>query len=204
MSLRLAVTLGDPRGIGPEIVHAVLKNPPPGADFVVVGPDELVGDYPTASGVGTLEGSREQGAGSGSLDEKHGSPLPAPCSPETAGRLTGLAVEKAVELSLAGEVDAIVTAPAQTSALHLAGYQYPGHTEWLAALAGDVDVAMMLAAETLRVVLVTTHVPLSRVLQLLTTERVVRTGEITCRALRDWFGSDEPPLAVCPLNPHAG
>ena len=204
MSLRLAVTLGDPRGIGPEIVQAVLRDPPPGVDIVVVGPDELVAGYAAGLGVGSLAGSREQGAGSGSTDPNTRSPLPAPCSRETAGRLTGLAVEKAVELSLAGEVDAIVTAPAQKSALHLAGYQYPGHTEWLAALAGDVDVAMMLAAETLRVVLVTTHVPLSRVLQLLTTERVVRTGEITCRALREWFGIDEPRLAVCAVNPHAG
>ncbi len=217
MSLRLAVTLGDPRGIGPEIVQAVLRDPPSGVDIIVVGPDELVAGYSAGLGVGSLAGSREQGAGSGPLagsreqgarsspsDKKHGSPLPAPCSPETAGRLTGLAVEKAVELTLAGKVDAIVTAPAQKSALHLAGYQYPGHTEWLAALAGDVDVAMMLAAETLRVVLVTTHVPLSQVPQLLTTERVVRTGEITRRALREWFGISEPRLAVCAVNPHAG
>ncbi len=204
MSLRLAVTLGDPRGIGPEIVQAVLRDPPPGVDILVVGPDELVGGYASGLGVGSLAGSREQGAGSRSTDPNTRSPLPAPCSPQTAGRLAGLAVEKAVELAQGGEVDAIVTAPAQKSALHLAGYQYPGHTEWLAALAGDVDVAMMLAAETLRVVLVTTHVPLSQVPQLLTTERVVRTGEITSRALREWFGIDEPRLAVCAVNPHAG
>ena len=65
-----------------------------------------------------------------------------------AGRLAGHAVEAAVKLALAGEVDAIVTAPAQKHALHLAGFPYPGHTEWLAHLAGDVDVAMMLAAPT--------------------------------------------------------
>ena len=206
MSLRLAVTLGDPRGIGPEIVQAVLRNPPPGADFVVVGPDELVAGYAAGIGVGSLAGGSEQGAGSRSTDSSTSSPLPAPGSllAEAAGRLTGLAVEKAVELTLAGKVDAIVTAPAQKSALHLAGYQYPGHTEWLAALAGDVDVAMMLAAEMLRVVLVTTHVPLSQVPQLLTTERVVRTGEIASRALREWFGISEPRLALCAVNPHAG
>jgi len=204
VSLRVAITLGDPRGIGPEIVQAVLRDPPPAVDIVVVGPDELVAGYAAGIGVGSLAGSRKQGAGSGSTDPSTRSPLPAPCSPETAGRLAGLAVEKAVELVQGAEVDAIVTAPAQKKALHLAGYPYPGHTEWLAALAGDVDVAMMMAADTLRVVLVTTHVPLSQVPHLLTTELIVRTGEITCRALRDWFGIGEPRLAVCALNPHAG
>ena len=204
MSLRLAVTLGDPRGIGPEIVQAVLRDPPAGVDIIVVGPDELVAGYDNGLGVGSLAGSREQGAGSSSSDPSTRSPLPAPCSPETAGRLAGLAVEKAVELAQGAEVDAIVTAPAEKYALHIAGYQYPGHTEWLAVLAGNVDVAMMLASETLRVVLVTTHVPLSQVPRLLTTELVVRTGEITRSALRDWFGIGDPRLALCAVNPHAG
>jgi 4-hydroxythreonine-4-phosphate dehydrogenase len=121
-----------------------------------------------------------------------------------AGRLTGHAVETAVRLALAGEVDAIVTAPAQKHALHLAGFPYPGHTEWLAHLAGDVDVAMMLAAEELRVVLVTTHVPFRDVPALLTQDRVIRTGRITERGLREWWGIDRPRLALCAVNPHAG
>jgi 4-hydroxythreonine-4-phosphate dehydrogenase len=130
-----------------------------------------------------------------------------------AGRITGHAVEQAAKLALSGEVDAIVTAPAHKHALHLAGFPYPGHTEWLAHLAGDVDVAMMLAAEaddanpaaaTLRVVLVTTHVALRDVPALLTTERVVRTGKVVQRGLREWYGVERPRLAVCALNPHAG
>jgi 4-hydroxythreonine-4-phosphate dehydrogenase len=121
-----------------------------------------------------------------------------------AGRLTGHSVETAVKLALAGAVDAIVTAPAQKHALHLAGFPYPGHTEWLALLAGGVDVAMMLAAEELRVVLVTTHVPFRDVPALLTRERVVRTGRISERGLREWFGIEQPRLALCALNPHAG
>ena len=190
MPIRVAITLGDPRGIGPEIVERVVADPPPGADLVVVGPDELVSGYATAGiGVGGMGGVK---VGDSSL------------LPETAGRLTGLAVEKAVQLVRAGAVDAIVTGPAEKYALHLAGYRYPGHTEWLAALAGEVDVAMMLAADALRVVLVTTHVPLSRVTQLLTTQLVVRIGRVTLRALQDWFGIAEPRLAVCAVNPHAG
>jgi 4-hydroxythreonine-4-phosphate dehydrogenase len=121
-----------------------------------------------------------------------------------AGRLTGHAVETAVRLALAGEVDAIVTAPAHKHALHLAGFPYPGHTEWLAELAGGVDVAMMLASPELRVVLVTTHVPFRDVPALLTVERVTRTGRITEQGLRKWFGIASPRLAVCAVNPHAG
>jgi 4-hydroxythreonine-4-phosphate dehydrogenase len=130
-----------------------------------------------------------------------------------AGRLAGHAVETAVQLALRGEVDGIVTAPAHKHALHLAGFPYPGHTEWLAHLAGDVDVAMMLAAEpdireqganTLRVVLITTHVPFRDVPALLTVNRVVRTGRVVQSSLRDWWGIDSPRLAICALNPHAG
>jgi 4-hydroxythreonine-4-phosphate dehydrogenase len=113
-------------------------------------------------------------------------------------------VEQAVRLALAGEIDAIVTGPVHKHALHLAGYRYPGLTEFLAHLAGDVEVAMMLAAGPLRVVLVTTHLPLRDVPRVLTTERIVRTGRITDAALRRWWGIERPRLAVCALNPHAG
>lgn len=130
-----------------------------------------------------------------------------------AGRIAGHAVETAAKLALSGEVDAIVTAPAHKHALHLAGFPYPGHTEWLAQLAGGVDVAMMLASEPqrddpaehpLRVVLVTTHVPFRDVPALLTVERVVRTGKVVARSLREWWGLPRPRIAVCALNPHAG
>ncbi len=130
-----------------------------------------------------------------------------------AGRIAGHSVEAAAKLALSGKVDAIVTAPAHKHALHLAGFPYPGHTEWLAHLAGDVDVAMMLAAEpiagdpeshALRVVLVTTHVPFRDVPALLTIDRVVRTGRTVDQALRRWWGIERPRLAVCAVNPHAG
>ncbi len=179
------MTVGDPRGIGPEIVGKILQDPPPGADLVVLGPDEIVAGYPVAAiGVGTTEGG--------------GSEL------ENAGRLTGRAVEQAAQLALAGEVQAIVTGPAEKRALHAAGYPYPGHTEWLAELSGAADVAMMLTADNLRVVLVTTHIPLRQVLQDLTVDRVVSTGRVTQRVLEDWFSIPQPRLAVCAVNPHAG
>jgi 4-hydroxythreonine-4-phosphate dehydrogenase len=192
-SPRLAITLGDPRGIGPEITARALAAAPLAAEITLVGAEDQIAEIPAARrvGVGTW------GMGSGERADDRARVI-------RAGRLAGHAVEAAVKLALQGEVDAIVTAPAHKHALHLAGFPYPGHTEWLAKLAGDVDVAMMLASPELRVVLVTTHVPFRDVPALLTIDRVTRTGRITARALQEWFGIAAPRLAVCAVNPHAG
>jgi len=189
---KLAVTLGDPRGIGPEIVARALEQPLD-AEITVVGADDQIAPLPAAArvGVGTW------GLGSGERSEDRARTI-------RAGRLAGHAVEAAVKLAQSGKVDAIVTPPAHKHALHLAGFPYPGHTEWLAKLAGDVEVAMMLASPELRVVLVTTHVPFRDVPALLTVDRVTRVGRITRQALSDWFGIAAPRLAVCAVNPHAG
>jgi len=133
-----------------------------------------------------------------------GGTAPRSLAPEAAGKIAGEAVQEAVRLALAGEVDAIVTGPVHKHALHLAGFRYPGLTEFLSHLAGGVDVAMMLAAGSLRVVLVTTHIPLKDVPAAVTTARLVACGRITQRALREWWGIIAPRLALCALNPHAG
>jgi 4-hydroxythreonine-4-phosphate dehydrogenase len=189
---RLAVTLGDPRGIGPEIVRAALATPID-AEVTVVGPEDLIADLPVARkiGVGRWEG------GSGERPEDR---------PRTmkAGKLAGHAIEAAARLAGDREVGAIVTAPIEKRACHLAGFTYPGHTEWLGALAGGVETAMMLASDKLRVVLVTTHIPLRDVPVVLTTDKVIRTGKITLKALKERLGIAAPRLALCALNPHAG
>ena len=189
---RIAITLGDPRGIGPEITARALEQPLD-AEVTLVGAEDQIAAIPGTHRVPV--GAWGQGSGERADDRARAI---------RAGRLTGHAVETAVKLVLARQVDAIVTAPAQKHALHLAGFPYPGHTEWLAHLAGGVDVAMMLAAEELRVVLITTHVPFRDVPALLTQDRVVRTGRITERGLREWCGIERPRLALCAVNPHAG
>ncbi len=194
---KLAITLGDPRGIGPEITARALAEPLD-AEIVLIGAEDQIGAIPADRKIAV--GVWGEGLGeNGSSREK-----PGPSRAMRAGRIAGTGVETAARLALSGEVDAIVTAPAHKHALNLAGFRWPGHTEWLAHLAGDVDVAMMLAAENLRVVLVTTHVPMRSVPELLTTERIISTGETTRRALREWWGIADPRLAVCALNPHAG
>jgi 4-hydroxythreonine-4-phosphate dehydrogenase len=187
---RLAVTIGDPRGIGPEIVAAARADARVrgAADLHVVGP-----------------------AGIDGVDEVVGAWRAGHRTIAQAGRCAGLAVDRAVELAQAGTVEGIVTAPLDKHALLAGGYDFPGHTELLAARTGR-DVAMMLAAtrptagsrNPLRVVLATTHVPLRDVPRLLTAERITTAAEVTRAGLRDWFGIADPRIALCALNPHAG
>jgi 4-hydroxythreonine-4-phosphate dehydrogenase len=181
--------LGDPRGIGPEITTAVLATGID-AEITVIGAREQIGPLAGVRQIATGSWRPTDGVARNTAIE--------------AGLIAGRAVEQAARLALAGDVDAIVTAPVEKHALHLAGFPFPGHTEWLAHLAGGCDVAMMLASDRLRVVLVTTHVALRDVPLLLTTDRIVRIGMVTRNALRDWFGIAEPRLAICALNPHAG
>jgi 4-hydroxythreonine-4-phosphate dehydrogenase len=202
VSPRIAITVGDPRGIGPEIVAKVLQDPPPGAEYVVVGPDDLIRDLPAERISVEGEGEGRKGKGPITATTFPSSLLPIP--PKEAGRVTALQVQKAVSLALEGSVDAIVTGPAEKRALHLAGYEVPGHTEWLGELAGGVETSMMLATGNLRVVLLTTHIALVDVPGAITHELIVRKGRMTRDALKDWWGIVDPRIAVCALNPHAG
>jgi 4-hydroxythreonine-4-phosphate dehydrogenase len=179
---RLSVTLGDPRGIGPEIVAAALADARvrQRAELVIVGPSGTM--VPASEAVGEW-----QPGGSAA----------------TAGRLAGLAIERATALALAGDVQGIVTAPIDKQALYAGGFDFPGHTEMLAALTGS-HVAMMLASDRLRVVLVTTHIALHDVHRELTLARIVESADITRRGLQQLYGIAQPRIALCALNPHMG
>ena len=188
---RLAVTLGDPRGIGPEVTLAALADPTVAgaADFVLVGPQPLL--RPGSADVGV-----------GGWDPSH--------PPSAAGRLAGEAVRRAVEMALAGEVAGVVTAPIDKHAFRVGGWHHPGHTEMLAELCGRADVAMMMAAERtalggpLRVVLATTHLALRDVPAALTAGLLVRQARLAAEGLRRLWGIPAPRVALCAVNPHAG
>jgi 4-hydroxythreonine-4-phosphate dehydrogenase len=179
---RLAVTLGDPRGIGPEVVASALADPEVRAlaEWIVIGP----AGTPVACDVAVGAWIRGEGAA-------------------VAGGLAGAAVERAVALALDGTVDGIVTAPLDKRALADAGYAEPGHTELLARLTGS-RTAMMLASDRLRVVLATTHLALRDVPRAVTRDAITSAAAITAKGLREWFGIPLPRLALCALNPHAG
>lgn len=191
MTIRLAITLGDPRGIGPEITHKALGDERLRAlataldvHWIVVGP------------MGTEQ----------SVDESIGAWRPRGEPVEDAvqaGALAGIAVMRSADMALAHDVDGIVTAPLDKAALLAGGYDYPGHTEMLGARAG-VPTTMMLASERLRVVLATTHIALRDVTTVLTHDVIVRTANATREGLRGDFGIAAPRIALCALNPHAG
>jgi 4-hydroxythreonine-4-phosphate dehydrogenase len=191
---RVAIALGDPRGIGAEITRKALESSEVSgtADFVLVG---------------TPSGLEAAGPASQSLEV---GPWSLADGDAAAGRVAGEAVRVATGLALRGEVQALVTAPIDKAAFHAGGWTYPGHTEMLQALCDAPTVAMMMAAERtlgggpLRVVLATTHVALRDVPGLITVELLESQGVLAARALRRWWGIEAPRVAVCALNPHAG
>jgi 4-hydroxythreonine-4-phosphate dehydrogenase len=179
---RLAVTLGDPRGIGPEIVGKMMREgrATSAATLVIIGPSGC--DVDVDVSVGTWHASDDAAR---------------------AGEFAGKQIERAVALAQSGEVDGIVTAPIDKAVLLKGGYDFPGHTEMLGHLT-DSRVAMMLTSPTLRVVLATTHIPLRDVPKALTRDRIVQAAATTRTGLRSWFGIANPRIALCALNPHAG
>ena len=210
----LGVTMGDPAGVGPEIIARAAAEPSVRAACrpVVIGAAApmrealaLVGGTLTAHAVlrvadcrwadGTLEVL--------DLDNVDIATLPRCEVSAVAGRAAYAYIERAVALATAGEIDAIVTAPVNKEALAAAGVQHSGHTEILAQLSGTRDFAMLLMGKELKVIHVTTHVSLRRVPDLVTRERVLKTIRLAHKALVE-LGQPRGRIAVAGLNPHAG
>jgi 4-hydroxythreonine-4-phosphate dehydrogenase len=196
--LRIGVTLGDPRGIGAEVVAGAIesgRDDPErgGVEFLLLGPVGLapasLATFPgvTSDPVGTWTGGGDA----------------------EAGRASVMAIERGVELALGGAIDGLVTAPIAKHALAAAGYPWPGHTELLRDRCGVADVTMLMGSEStplggpLRIALLTVHVALRDVPALLDEDLVVRRSLIAAAALRDWWGIPRPRLAYAGVNPHA-
>jgi len=195
---RIAVTMGDPAGIGPEVVVKALADPGIAdlADWIVVG------DAVVARRASSLTGLdlRAELSGQSQLSDENGfefGKLDAAC-----GRAGLHYVKSATEMCLRGEADAMVTAPLNKEAVALSGVQFSGHTEYIAELCGNSDSRMLLVSERLRVVHVSTHIALRQACEL-KTDRIIRTIELGDQALR-LLGFSAPRIAVCGLNPHAG
>ena len=201
----LAVTMGDPAGIGPEITAkawAMLRRTGP-AFSVLADPDCFGANIPLHVG-----GDARDGVFADALPV-----LPVrldrparPGHPDTANaRATIASIEQAVRLAQSGAVRGVVTNPISKAILQEAGFAHPGHTEFLAALTGASGrEVMMLASPMLRVVPVTIHVSLRAALDSLTTDKIVAAARATHAALIADFGIARPRLAMAGLNPHAG
>jgi 4-hydroxythreonine-4-phosphate dehydrogenase len=208
---RIGITMGDPAGIGPEVVLKAVAEPEVLAACVpvIVGDAQLLAH--TARRLDLRCGYEIVRRGE-SLPPGHEGPLiyhldninadiePGVESGE-AGRAAAEYIEAAVELCAAGEVSAISTAPINKRALFLGGYSFPGHTEFLAHLTGAEECAMAFVAANLRIVLISTHVPLAEAIRLVERDRIIRVVRLTDRELRRW-GIPNPRLTVAALNPH--
>jgi 4-hydroxythreonine-4-phosphate dehydrogenase len=203
--------MGDPAGIGPEVVLKAVAEPEVQHVCVPV----IVGDAQLLAHT-----ARTLDLQSGYDIVRLGEPLPEQVSgplifhldningviepgveSSAAGKAAGAYIEAAVELCAAGSVDAIATAPINKRSLFLGGYSFPGHTEFLAHLTGSEEFAMAFVAANLRIVLISTHVPLAEAIRLVKRDLIVRTINLTNRELKRW-GIERPRIAVAALNPH--
>lgn len=212
-TIRLAITMGDPAGVGPEIIAKALTHPEAIADtqFLVIGSERALQRAAQQTGVSidyqTLApGSPVQSNAKVCLlnDESMlGESLPQAKVDPACGAAAFQWLDRAIAMALRGEVDAIVTAPLHKEALNQAGYHYAGHTEILAEKTGTREFSLMLLAERFRVVHVTCHVAMKDVPRLLTTQRILSTIRLFHQALSRLDGKP-PRIAVCAYNPHAG
>jgi 4-hydroxythreonine-4-phosphate dehydrogenase len=201
---RIAITMGDPCGIGPEIVVKALRRPElqKEATFIVVAALDRLHRAETLLGASTPPTVGSAGIEWIDVGIDTAS-LPFGQVHAQGGEVAFRCVQTAAALGLVGRIDAVATAPLNKEALHLAGHRYPGHTELLAHLCATREVSMLLTAPGLRVVHVTTHMGLVDAIERIDAglvERTIARGRAALRAL----GIDEPRIAVCGINPHAG
>jgi len=210
----LAVTMGEPAGIGGKLtIKAWRRQPDLAAPFVAIDDADrlsrLAAELDTGVPVRAVATPAEAAHVFAEALPVIDTPLAVPATPgniDPANADTVLAsIETAARLARAGEVGGLVTNPIHKRSLYAAGFQHPGHTEFLAKMAGpDVEPVMMLACEGLRTVPVTTHLSLKEALAALTPERIVSQARITADALARDCGLTGTRLAVAGLNPHAG
>jgi 4-phospho-D-threonate 3-dehydrogenase / 4-phospho-D-erythronate 3-dehydrogenase len=203
--------MGDPAGIGPEVVLKAVAEDEIRQCCIPI----IIGDAQVLA-----HNARTLDLQSGYEIVRRGEPFPAKFDQPliyhldnvtsyiepgiesgVAGRAAAGYIEAAVELCAAGRIDAMATAPINKRALFLGGYSFPGHTEFLAYLTATEDYAMGFVAANLRVVLLSTHVPLSEAIRLVTRERVEQIIQLTDREMRRW-GIERPRIVVAALNPH--
>lgn len=211
--IRLALTVGEPAGIGPDIcLDLVRAGTLPELELVLIGDRRLLAERAAALGYPVRltpfdPDQRAAPAMPGTATVLHVD-LPRPPPPGRPDPANALALleglDHAVRGCLDGRFDALVTAPLDKGVIADAGIPFSGHTEYLAARCGTTQVVMLLVAERLRVALATTHLPLREVADALTVDGIAGTLRILDHDLRQRFGVARPRIAVCGLNPHAG
>lgn len=214
MTKIIAVTMGDPAGIGPEIIiKSLTESELSGAPVVVIGCaktlrrilEKGITEPAELRIINTVSEAQFTPGVINVLDEPLAEPdtLEPGVVQKQAGDLAFRCVRRATKLAMAGEVKAIATAPLNKEALHLAGHHYPGHTELLAHLTNSPDYAMVLYTDKLKVIHITTHIALRKFLDTLNQQRIKTVINIADTFLKR-VGYTQPRIAVAGVNPHAG
>jgi len=209
------LTMGDPAGIGPEVIIKALsrKEVLTECRYIVVGnafifdsAARMLGRSISYSQIVSLDDFLKSSRRVGFVNIKDAGlrRMPPGKVSAVAGKASVRYIEKAVALCMDKKADAMVTAPINKESIYCAGYYWAGHTELLAELTGAPETVMMLAGGGLRVSLVTTHLALMEVFRHLTKQRILKTIKITAGALRKYFGISRARIGVSGLNPHAG
>jgi len=209
---RIAITPGEPSGIGPDLCIEIAQKPPAEVEIVVVGDPDLL--LSRAKQLGLPLSLDEYDLSRQARDSQPGRLNILPVSlrgPVTAGELNRAnadyvleTLRVAADANLRNEADAMVTGPVHKGIINEAGYSFSGHTEYLAQHCSQDLTVMMLATTGLRVALVTTHLPLSEVPAAITKDLLTNIITILDRDLKTKFGIEHPRILVCGLNPHAG
>ena len=211
----LALTMGDPCGIGPEIAAKAFHSPKAHENMrpLLVGAEATMTRALETTGVPltirTVSSVSEARFTPGTIDLLPVSSLaPDEVAPGAPTARTGQAmidaITRSVDLALCGECDAMVTGPIHKVAMKLAGSEFHGHTELIASRTRATEFAMMMAGDRLKVVLVTIHIPLQEVVRQLTPAKITDLISLTARSLTERFGVEKPRIGVAGLNPHAG
>ena len=194
----IGITMGDPGGIGPEVILKALTSPEirAAANYVVIGSEKVlsnISDRALTDNISVLD--LDNFTVNNATIHK---PLPE------SGKASVEYILKGLDLTLNGKMDALVTAPISKEAIKLAGFDYAGHTELLKEKTAVENVVMFMIGKGLRVAFVTTHLAVNEIAGSINQENVFSTIQITATGLKTFFGIDQPKIAVCGLNPHCG
>ena len=197
----IAITMGDPAGIGPEVALKAIES----ERVRRAARPVIIGDLPLLRRLSEKLGLKSPPASNiinlSTLDLKKLGPGRPTIE---SSRAMVSYIQEAVRMAANFEADAMVTGPINKESARLAGFKFPGHTEFIARLTGARDFSMMLGGDIIKVVLVTIHEPIKKVPGLITPKNVLKTIKITDSSFKKFFGIKKPRIAVCGLNPHAG
>ena len=213
----IGITMGDPCGIGPEVILKALLSREVGSmsDYVIIGCEKVLRDVADNLGIreelqlsridnvsSNIDGELTNGINLLDLDNVQDTIVHKPLP--DSGRASVEYILKGIDLAMGGKIDALVTAPISKEAVKMAGFEFAGHTELLQEKTAAENVVMLMVGKGLRVSFVTTHLAVKDVFRFINQESVFSTIEITAMGLKKFFGINSPRIAVCGLNPHCG